>query len=309
MLDISVIIPVYNGSKTIEKLYQELSKILKKNSKSYEILFVDDSSKDKSFNIISDICKKDKSVTGILLSKNYGQHNAVYCGFQNSKGKYIITMDDDLQHPPQEIPKIIKHLKKGYDVVYAIPKIHRHSLIRNFFSKLTKSIISLMMQNENAKNINSFRIFKSSLFEQFRGINNPNINIDSLLFWTTNNFGSIKVNHKKRKLGKSGYTFFRLFFHTLNLVTSFSALPLKITTYVGALFSLFGFVLLIRILFLYFMYGSVVKGFYFIATIIIIFSGVQLITLGLIGEYISLIYSKTLSKPSFTILKKLNRKK
>lgn len=306
MPEVSIIIPTYNGEYTIDKLYKELSEVLKINLISYEIIFIDDSSKDNSFKIINNICKKDKSVKGILLSKNYGQHNAIYCGIQNSNGKFIITMDDDLQHPSNEIPKVIKFLKSGYDVVYAIPKIHKHNFFRNFFSKLTKKIISVMMKNRQAENINSFRFFKSKLIKQFKNIHNSHVNIDSLLFWSTNNFGSIKVNHRERKLGKSGYTFFKLITHTLNLITSFSSLPLKIITFFGLFVSLIGFILLAQIFYSYLLYGSQVKGFYFTATIIIIFSGVQLLTLGIMGEYISLIYSKSLSRPTFTISKQIN---
>ena len=165
------------------------------------------------------------------------------------------------------------------------------------------------MQNNQAKNINSFRFFKSELVKQFKNVNNSQINIDSLLFWSTNNFGSIKVNHRERKLGKSGYTFFKLMNHTLNLITSFSSLPLKIATFIGLFISFLGFLLLLQILYSYFLYGSVVRGFYFTATIIIIFSGVQLLTLGIIGQYISLIYSKSLSRPTFIILKQINKNK
>ena len=292
MLEVSVIIPTYNGEKTILKLYQEISKVLKKNKISFEIIFIDDSSKDNSFKIINSICNKDKKVKGILLSKNYGQHNAIYCGIQNSKGKYVITMDDDLQHPSFEIPKVLKFLKSGYDVVYAVPKIHKHNFLRNFFSKLTKKIISIMMQNNQAKNIN-----------------NSQINIDSLLFWSTSNFASIKVDHRERKLGKSGYTFFKLMTHTLNLITSFSSLPLKIATFIGLFISLIGFLLILQIFYSYFLHGSQVRGFYFTATIIIVFSGVQLLTLGIIGQYISLIYSKSLSRPTFVITKQINKNK
>lgn len=309
MLEVSVIIPTYNGEETISKLYQEISKVLKQNKISFEIIFIDDSSKDNSFKIINSICKKDKKVKGILLSKNYGQHNAIYCGIQNSKGKYVITMDDDLQHPSYEIPKVLKFLKSGYDVVYAVPKIHKHNFLRNFFSKLTKKIISIMMQNNQAKNINSFRFFKSELVKQFKNINNSQVNIDSLLFWSTSNFASIKVDHRERKLGKSGYTFFKLMTHTLNLITSFSSLPLKIATFIGLFISLIGFLLILQIFYSYFLHGSQVRGFYFTATIIIVFSGVQLLTLGIIGQYISLIYSKSLSRPTFVITKLINKNK
>ena len=159
-MDLSVIIPVYCGEKTVEELHQRLVNILVKSKYSFEIIFIDDSSTDDSWNKIEGLCKDERTI-GIAMPKNYGQHSCLLCGIKNSKGKYIITMDDDLQHPPEEIPKILEYINKGYDVVYAVPKVFKHSFLRSIPSNFIKMILSQIMDSKQAKNINSFRIFKS----------------------------------------------------------------------------------------------------------------------------------------------------
>lgn len=306
-MDLSVIIPVYCSEEIIDELHRRLLDVLTRTQLSFEIIYIDDSSTDNSWQKIENICKNNSTI-GISMGKNYGQHNCVFCGIKNANGKYIITMDDDLQHPPEEIPKLTKYISKNYDVVYAVPKVFKHSFFRNISTKITKTILDQVMGSTQARNINSFRIFKRSLMTHFFDLNNSNVNIDVLLSWATNKFGSIKVNHELRKYGQSKYTTKKLLLHTIRLVTNFSALPLKLASILGLLFSLFGFIILMSVLINYILYGSPVQGFPFLASIISIFSGVQLFTLGIFGEYIATIHSKSISRPAYVVRKILNKK-
>jgi glycosyltransferase involved in cell wall biosynthesis len=298
---LSIIIPVYNSSLTLKKLYNKILSTLESKKFKYEIIFIDDCSNDESWKIITDICNIDKNVTGITLNKNYGQHNSTFCGIQNAKGKYVLTMDDDLQHPPSEILSLIDQIENGFDVVYGTSINLQHTKIRNFLSNLIKSIIKKFMDFSQAQNINSFRIFKRNILESYKNFENSKINIDVLLSWSTNNFSSINVLHNERSNGKSGYTISKLINHSLTLLTNFSNIPLKIASYLGFIFSMFGFIILLYVLITYLFFSYPVKGFPFIASIISIFSGVQLLTLGIFGEYLSTIHSKSISKPLYVV--------
>ena len=304
---LSIVIPVYCSENTIEELYNNINQSLCKKKYEFNIIFVDDFSLDNSWEVIKTLCLKDKKVLGIRLNKNYGQHNALFCGIKNAKGDLIVTMDDDLQHPPKEIVNLLDEINKGFDVVYGVPKKFNHSLLRNSLSKFVKYIIRISMGFNHAQNINSFRIFKKKLMEHFKEIQNPKINIDVLLSWSTQNFTSIYVEHNKRKKGSSGYTVTKLINHALTMITNFSSLPLKIASYFGFFFSLIGFILLFYVLIKALFFSNPVPGFPFLASVISIFSGVQLLTLGVIGEYLSNIHTKSISKPMYIIKEFTNK--
>ena len=164
----TIVIPVYCSENTLEELYNNINQNLSKKKYEFDLIFVDDCSLDNSWNIIKSLCFKDKRVKGISLNKNYGQHNALFCGIKSAKGDFIVTMDDDLQHPPKEIVKLLDEINKGFDVVYGVPKKFNHSFIRNSLSKFIKYIIRISMGFNHAQNINSFRIFKKKTYGTFQ---------------------------------------------------------------------------------------------------------------------------------------------
>lgn len=303
---LSIVIPVYCSEEILNKLYTKLVDELTKITLKFEIILVDDYSNDTSWKIIKEICSNDKRVKGIKLNKNYGQHNAIFCGIKEAKGEYILTMDDDLQHPPEEISKLVDKINDGYDVVYGVSKKFEHSVVRNILSRIIKYLIKIFMGFDQAQNINSFRIFKKKLMSEFMDVNNPNINIDVFLSWVTNKFGSVEVTHSKRLDGKSGYTIKKLINHSLLMLTNFSSIPLKIASYLGFIFSILGFLILCYVVITYLLYANPVPGFPFLASMISIFSGAQLLTLGIIGEYLSNIHLKSISKPMYKINEIIN---
>ncbi|MCJ7722531.1 MAG: glycosyltransferase family 2 protein [Anaerolineales bacterium] len=295
MDSISVVVPVYCAENSLHELYQRIVSTL--DSYKFEIIFIEDQGGDASWNIICDIAKKDKRVIGFQHSKNYGQHNALLLGIRHANYEYIVTLDDDLQNPPEEIPKLMAKLQEGYDIVYGVPQEGQHGIFRNIASKITKYLLQKSTGITEVIDTSSFRAFRTFLREAFINFNNPFVSIDVLLSWGTAQYASIEVAHNKRVFGSSNYSFSILVRHAINMLISYSLLPLRLATIIGLLFTIFGILLFMIIISSYFIYGRIVQGFTFLASIIIIFSGAQLFSLGIFGEYLTRIYFRSLGKP------------
>ena len=300
---ISVVIPVYNSEGSLVELCERLTSVLMEISKEYEIILVNDDSKDSSGDIVDQLDKKYEWVKGVHLMKNFGQHNTLLCGIQKAKYELIVTMDDDLQNPPEEIPKLIDKLIEGYDVVYGAPEKERQGLFRNLASQLTKVALKTAMGVESARHVGAFRVFRTRLREAFSYYRGSFVSIDVLLTWGTNNFASVEVEHQNRELGKSNYTFHKLFVHALNMITGFSVLPLQIASFLGFIFAFIGLIILIYVVVNYLLIGTPVQGFPFLASMIAVFSGVQLLAIGIIGEYLARIHFRSMDKPQYIIKK------
>jgi len=296
------VIPVYNSEQTITTLHQRLVSVLAQLSAEYEIIYVNDGSIDGSWQEIKILEEKNPSVVGVNLMKNYGQHNALICGIRKAKYELIATLDDDLQNPPEELPKLIEKLNEGYDVVYGKPYKEQHGLFRNFSSVITKLALKTTMGVKNARNVSAFRLFRTRLREAFKQYSGSFVSIDVLLTWGTNRFAAVQVKHDIRKIGKSKYTFSKLIVLALNMITGFSVLPLQIASMLGFIFAFFGLSILIYVVVQYLLVGSPVQGFPFLASIIAIFSGVQLLAIGIIGEYLARMHFRTMDKPQYVEL-------
>lgn len=297
---ISVVIPVYNSKEIISKLVARLHSALSSISSFYEILLVNDGSSDESWSVIENISSQDKKVVGVNLMRNYGQHNALLCGIRSANGDIIITMDDDLQHPPEEIYKLVDELEKGFDVVYGIPQRLVHSRWRNFFSVYTKKVLAKLLGIKRIKIMSAFRAIRKDIRRAFEKFESPNIIIDALLSWGTEKFGVVEVLENPRSDGKSNYNFFMLFKIAMLVLTGFSTFPLRLASVIGFIFTLFGFGVLIYVLVITLREGSI-PGFPFLASIISIFSGVQLFSLGIFGEYLARIFNRSMNHPSYVI--------
>jgi len=301
-MELSVVVPVFRSGSVLYELHFRLVNVFSTlGLDNYEIIFVEDGGGDNSWDVIQDIASRDRRVRGIRLSRNYGQHNALLCGIRTASGDVIVTMDDDLQHPPEEIPKLLKKLSEGYDVVYGSPQSLPHGFLRNIASTITKWALQSAMGAENAKNASAFRAFRTDIRKAFENYHSPLVCIDVLLSWGTTNFGSVKVAHHPRKAGVSGYTLRKLITHAVNMLTGFSVLPLQLASLMGLAFTAFGFIILCYVLFRYFADGARVPGFAFLASIISIFSGVQLFTLGVIGEYLARMYLRVMDRPPYVV--------
>jgi undecaprenyl-phosphate 4-deoxy-4-formamido-L-arabinose transferase len=192
-------------------------------------------------------------------------------------------------------------LRGGCDVVYGVAQIEQHGVLRNLASKFTKLALQSVLGAENARNVSAFRAFRTELREAFKAFQNPFVSIDVLLSWSTAAFGAVRVRHEPRRDGVSNYTVGMLVNHAFNLMTGFSTAPLRLVSIMGFVFTLFGLAVLVRVLWVYLIYGSPVQGFVFLATIITTFSGVQLFTLGIFGEYLARIFGRTMDRPAYVL--------
>jgi len=297
---ISVVIPVYGSQDTLSELAHRLNKVLSTYASAYEIIFVNDGSPDRSWDVINQLHSIYQSVRGIYLKRNYGQHNATLCGVRAASYEIIITMDDDLQHPPEEIPKMLEKLYEGYDVVYGVPNVLPHSWWRNQMSKLTKRTLAYVMRIPTVRDVSAFRAFQSHLRDAFKDYRNPNVILDVLLAWGTNRFSIVKVNEAPRQVGESNYSFFKLVNIAMVVLTGFSTAPLRFASTLGFAFTLFGLAIFLYVLGVYVFLGSV-PGFPFLASIISIFSGIQLFSLGIMGEYLARIFDRSIDRPPYVI--------
>jgi undecaprenyl-phosphate 4-deoxy-4-formamido-L-arabinose transferase len=297
----SIIIPVYYAEKTLSELVLRLQSVLPSLFSQYELLLVNDGSRDGSWEIISALAKRHSWIHGINLMRNYGQHNAILCGIRQVKYDTIITMDDDLQHPPEEIHKLLEKLDEGFDVVYGSPEQEVHSIWRNLASQLTKLALQGTMGAQTARKVSAFRAFRTLVTQAFQSYQNSYVNIDVLLTWGTDLFTSVPVRHDPRYAGESRYTFRKLMVHAINMVTGFSVLPLQIASWMGFAFALFGGLVLVYVIGRYLIQGGSVPGFPFLASTIAIFSGVQLFALGIIGEYLSRMHFRLMDRPPYLV--------
>jgi undecaprenyl-phosphate 4-deoxy-4-formamido-L-arabinose transferase len=233
--------------------------------------------------------------------RNYGQHNAVLCGIRKARFEIIVTMDDDLQHPPEEIPKLTRMLEQGFDVAYGSPLQEQHGLWRDLASIITKSSLQATIGSETARMVSAFRAFRTLVRDAFAEYRGSFVSIDVLLTWGTTRFIAIPVKHDPRKTGVSNYTLRKLINHAINMMTGFSSIPLQLASILGFLFTIFGFLILLLVVGNYIIRGGGVQGFTFLACIISIFSGVQLLVLGIFGEYLARVHFRTMDRPSSII--------
>lgn len=299
--DLSVVIPVYQAEASLEELIQRLDRVLTATANRFEVILVNDGSSDRSWAIIETLAAKHAWIRGVNLMRNYGQHNALLCGIRLAKHDVVITLDDDLQNPPEEIPKLIEIYAQGYDVVYGTPMHERHGFLRDVASVITKLALQSVTGVAVARSVSTFRAFRTSLREAFADYRGPFVSIDVLLAWGASRYGAVQVSHEKRSLGASNYTFGKLLRHAVNMMTGFSVLPLQVASFTGFALTAFGGVVLVYVLGRWLLYGSVVQGFAFLASIIAIFSGAQLFALGIIGEYLARMHFRMMDRPSYTI--------
>ena len=303
MVSISVVIPVYRGAKSIPDLTQLLSEELPKITDKYEVIMVEDDGGDNSWDVIQKLAEQYDFLHGIKLMRNYGQHSALLCGIRSAQYDVVVTMDDDLQHPPSEIGKLLTELNKGYDVVYGTPESKQHNTGRNLGSFLIRFALGNAMGVEAARHVSAFRAFRTHIRKTFEHYSSPYVSLDVLLSWGTTRFGHTSVKHEARKIGESGYTFLKLLNLAATMLTGFSVLPLRLASYLGFGLTIFGIGLFIYIvpIRLLFFNSTGVPGFTFLASMVSIFSGAQMFTIGIIGEYLARMHFRLMDKPPYTV--------
>jgi glycosyltransferase involved in cell wall biosynthesis len=305
-MDVSVVVPVYNGSDTIPDLVSALGAVLPGVANKFELVLVNDGSPDGSWQVITELSQQYSWVRGVDLMRNYGQHNATLCGIREARYEVIVVMDDDLQNQPSEVPKLLNKLNEGFDVVYGVPRRRKQAWWKSLASRIVKRAIGLVMGVQTVRDIGAFKAFRSDLRKAFEDFRSPDVLVDVLLSWGTSRFASVTVDESPRTVGKSNYTLFKLFKVSLLVLTSYTTIPLRFASLVGFFFTLIGFGVLIYVLTIYFTLGSI-PGFPFLASTIIIFGGVQLFALGIIGEYLARVFERTGGRPTYSIARKIEQ--
>lgn len=300
---LSIVVPVYNSSGSLASLAERIASAL--GDRQYELVLVNDGSSDDSWRRIVEAASADPRVRGIDLARNYGQHNALLAGIRAARGGTIVTIDDDLQNPPEEIPKLLAKLGEGYDVVYGTAVERQHGILRALGTGLTKWSLKVAIGADIATQVTAFRAFRTHLRDAFSDFQGPYVSIDALLGWGTTRFAGVPVRHDARAVGRSNYGFVRLATHALNVLTGFTTRPLRIATLIGISFTFVGLGVLVYVLTRYFAEGNPVPGFPFLASLIAIFSGAQLLSLGIIGEYLARMHVRTMDRPAYAIREEL----
>ncbi len=297
-MNLSIVVPVYKGETLIEPLVSQINSTLPAFTDQYEIILVNDGSPDDSWTVIQRLSQQYPCVRGIRMMRNYGQHNATLCGVRAARYEVTVTMDQDSQHPPEEIPRLLKKLSEGFDVVYGSPRRLPQSLWRNIMTAGIKWILAKVIGLPAVRNVSAFRAFRTQLRDAFINFQSPSLILDVLLSWGTMRFTSVDVNigHAQR----TNYSFKMLVRAAMLILIGYSTLPLRFASWVGFMMTLFGIGVFIYVLVIYFTAGSL-PGFPFLASIIALFSGAQLFGLGIFGEYLARMFDRSMDKPSYVV--------
>ncbi len=299
---ISVIVPVYGEGETLAELARRTAAVLReRHGDAWELIFVNDGSPESVWKRIVELSRAERNLQGVNLMRNYGQHNALLCGIRRAAYDITVTMDDDLQHPPEEITQLLTTLEEGWDVVYGRPERVRQSFWRNLASILVRKALAGAIGTRSASRVSAFRVFRSAIRRAFDDYHGPFVSVDVLLTWGTTRITDRTVRHDARRSGGSGYTFWSLVNHAADMMTGFSALPLRLASFVGFALTLFGVGVLVYVIGRLMIEGRSVPGFPFLASIIAIFSGAQLFALGIIGEYLARMHFRSMERPVYVV--------
>jgi len=298
---ISLVCPVYCSAQTLRILVDEICTCLNGTHK-FEILLIDDRSPDSSWLEILQISKENSAVRGIRLGRNVGQHGALLAGIRSARFDKIVTIDDDLQNPPSEVIKLVQALDSNGGVVYGVSTDVKQKLWRKASSIGAKQLFKKFLGFDSAVKISSFRAFETNLRNAFSGEIGPSVSIDSLLTWSTSTFCSIDVQHHPRLQGKSHYSFRELVRFMIDTATGYSVVPLRLATTLGSIVTILGFVMFLWVTLRPLLTGVSVPGFPLLAASLAIFSGTQLLVLGILGEYIGKMHFRVMNKPSYVIV-------
>lgn len=299
---VSVVVPVYRSAATLPQLHERVTRALDAAGERFELLLVEDCGGDGSWATIEALCAKDSRVRGIKLSRNFGQHAATICGISRSLGEWIVTLDDDLEQPPEHIPALLQKAREGYALVYGVFPQRSHDSWRNLTSNVARKLFSLAIPSLN-DDYTSFRVIDRAVAAKLIDFDSPFPFVDGYLSWLTNNYATVPVPHDARAQGHSNYNFRKLLTHTVNIFVTFSDLPLRIASWVGLAASLLGLGWFTVILMRYLFGGITVAGYASVMAGIILFGGIQLLILGIFGEYLGRMNFKSSRKPLFLVAK------
>jgi glycosyltransferase involved in cell wall biosynthesis len=301
-MDISVVIPCYMTGNRVPKLIEELDSALNLiTNNSFEIIMVVDGSPDGTWALVKDAALRLPHVHGINFMRNYGQHSALLAGVRIAQGEVIVTIDDDFQHSPSDIPKLIDALNEHTDIAYAVSIQDEHSFIRNLGSRLYKKFAGALLRIEGAEITGAFRAFKKDLVSGLAGSDDLYAPLDVMLAWSSRKSVAVPIEMHQREDGSSNYSARRLFRHAVNAVTGYSIAPLRLVSVIGLFAFAVSFIIAIVVLVNYMLGRIEVAGFPTLAILVSMFAGVQLLSLGVIGEYLGRLHMRSMGQPRYVI--------
>ena len=301
MNKISFVIPCYNSSKTIESVVNEIVTTVNKRDDEYEIILVNDCSTDDVWNVIKKLRKDNRRIKGICLAKNFGQHSALMAGYNKASGDIVVSLDDDGQTPADEVYSLIDKLNEGYDVVYASYDHKQHSSARNLGTKLNNMMCEKLLGKPKGLTITSYFVAKRFVIDEIKKYSNSYAYVPGLVLRTTNSIASVPVNHRAREEGKSGYSLTKLIALWMNGFTAFSVKPLRISTFIGMMTAVIGFIYCIFILVNKIINPKVPIGWTSTIGVMLLIGGMILFVLGMIGEYLGRAYISLNNSPQYVI--------
>jgi undecaprenyl-phosphate 4-deoxy-4-formamido-L-arabinose transferase len=304
-LSVSVVIPCYRSARTLPTLVARLIDVLMGVTMTFEILLVVDGDGDDTWAVARDLATRSPYVRAIRLARNYGQNAALIAGVRAARHEVTVTMDDDLQHPPDQVPRLLLALGEELDLVYGVAEHEEHGRTRNLCSHVAKVAIAVSLGITNARDLSAFRAFRTFLRGSFDLVTGPDVSVDVALSWGTTAVGAVRVRMVERSRGRSGYTFRALLRHATNMFLGYSTVPLRIATFMGFALGLAGIVLFVRLVWLYLNNETTVAGFTTIASLVAVFSAAQLVAIGVLGEYVGRIHSHGMGRPTYLIRERI----
>ena len=299
MKEISVVVPVYKSEKCIPELTKQISDALKDFN--WELILVNDCSPDNSWAEIKKVAAENNNIAGINLRKNGGQDLAILAGLNHAKGKWIVIMDDDLQHSPYDIPKLYAQAQKGFDVVYADFKQKKQKLWKNLGSWLNGKVSEITLGKPKGIYLSPFKIISGAVVKEMCKLNNLFPYIDGLIFQVTKDITQINIEHHKREYGKSNFTLVKSMQVFFRMMFGFSTFPLNFATYIGFFSSTMGFALAIYLLVKFLLGLEPLTGWTSLIMVILILGGLILLALGIIGKYVGQMYLTINNSPKYIV--------
>lgn len=299
---ISIIVPVYNEEENIHEFYKRTTKVLDNLQQPYEIIFIDDGSTDSSFEKINKIYGNDKRIKIIQFSRNFGHQIALTAGIDYASGDAVIMMDADLQHPPELIPELIKKWKEGYDIVYTIREKNKNpGFLKKLTSQLFYSLLNKISKIDIPEGAADFRLLSRPVVENLRNFKERNRFIRGLISWIGYKKVAIPYIADVRFAGKSKYTFKKMLKFAISGITSFSSVPLYFSAFLGSIIAGVSFVYALHAIYAKFFTNRVVPGWTSILVSVLFLGGIQLITIGILGEYLAKIYDEVKQRPLYIV--------
>ena len=307
MKTLSIVVPAYNEEEVIELFYKKVKEIVDriKEKYEYEIVFVDDGSKDNTLNILKKLRESDKNINIISFSRNFGKEAGMYAGLKNSSGDIVVILDADLQHDPENIIKMIKYIEEGYDTVTTIRNRKGESKIKSFFANMFYKFMSGNKETKLKKGSQDFRMMTRQVVQAILELKEYNRFSKGIFNWVGFKTKYIEVENQKRAAGKTKWNFMKLFKYAIDGITSFSVGPLKVATVSGGIISLLSLIFAIQIVIQTLLMGKDVPGYASTITSVLFMGGIQLITIGILSEYVGKIYLEIKGRPQYIVKEKI----